>query len=624
MARGLLLLVLLTLFLLAGSAAGQETFYLVPLQKREKAIEVIVQTTAPNGRPGGYGYVTVRLVNRGELERTIRLVLSGQAFAGGELRIRRSSTLGPAQEATVHLAIPATASYCHMQVTCREFQPARGIRVRQTGGSEGLVALAVGRNEIRRSRWDDLVSDALAVRLPDKRPRRGASWFENLINDYVERRPLDLPDDWVMLTRFDLVLLDCTTPGITKQAQRVLSRYVSGGGRLLLYRPEVLPPGALKELHDQGTVNHDFGTMFSITAAAEQQADFRNKLGSWLSGTSVSFLAKLANESSGPLPDGFFQRLHVPGIGELPTSLFFMIILVFAILVGPLNHWYFRRRRQPWMVLVTVPVCGLVVTVTILVSGAFAEGFAIRGNLHTFSYLDQTQHRLVQSTSRTLYAPLSPQHLQISPGTCFMSAGMLTADAGGTGTVFDLDEDTGVLDGSILPSRTETSMVTVSQAVCRDRLKFHRRKDGAFEVKHDGRLVPRADVPAAILRDFDGRFYLDNGGGVLRPAVPGDIKQVYGAWCRAFLPGLTLQTNDGRGYRYSRRRRSRNMRRFLSSGFASTGTWTKERLPWPLPNGWYVARLERFAAVETLGLDPTYDSQVHLLVGKLAKEDIVE
>ncbi len=66
------------------------------------------------------------------------------------------------------------------------------------------------------------------------------------------------------------------------------------------------------------------------------------------------------------------------------------------------------------------------------------------------------------------------------------------------------------------------------------------------------------------------------------------------------------------------------MRRFLSSGFASTGTWTKERLPWPLPNGWYVARLERFAAVETLGLDPTYDSQVHLLVGKLAKEDIVE
>ena len=43
-----------------------------------------------------------------------------------------------------------------------------------------------------------------------------------------------------------------------------------------------------------------------------------------------------------------------------------------------------------------------------------------------------------------------------------------------------------------------------------------------------------------------------------------------------------------------------------------------------MPKGWYVARLERFAAVETLGLDPTYDSQVHLLVGKLAKEDIVE
>ncbi|MEE8327937.1 MAG: hypothetical protein V3R32_03985, partial [Nitrosomonadaceae bacterium] len=48
----------------------------------------------------------------------------------------------------------------------------------------------------------------------------------------------------------------------------------------------------------------------------------------------------------------------IPGLGDVPLGLFFLILLVFAVCVGPVNYFYWRRRRRLAMLLLTVPVAG--------------------------------------------------------------------------------------------------------------------------------------------------------------------------------------------------------------------------------------------------------------------------
>ena len=48
---------------------------------------------------------------------------------------------------------------------------------------------------------------------------------------------------------------------------------------------------------------------------------------------------------SGIAPLGFRAEMRIPGLGELPVRLFFLLILAFAILVGPVAYVTLRRRQ---------------------------------------------------------------------------------------------------------------------------------------------------------------------------------------------------------------------------------------------------------------------------------------
>ena len=57
-------------------------------------------------------------------------------------------------------------------------------------------------------------------------------------------------------------------------------------------------------------------------------------------------MASSSRRFSGSMPTPFWLPLEIPGLGEVPVKAFFFLLLLFAVLVGPVNYMYFRRRES--------------------------------------------------------------------------------------------------------------------------------------------------------------------------------------------------------------------------------------------------------------------------------------
>src|SRR5690606_23132597 len=51
----------------------------------------------------------------------------------------------------------------------------------------------------------------------------------------------------------------------------------------------------------------------------------------------------------------FFDFL-IPGIRRFPVTGFLILITLFSVVIGPMNYFYFSRRRQLALIVITIPV----------------------------------------------------------------------------------------------------------------------------------------------------------------------------------------------------------------------------------------------------------------------------
>ena len=87
----------------------------------------------------------------------------------------------------------------------------------------------------------------------------------------------------------------------------------------------------------------------------------------------------------------FFNFMN-PGIGGVPVYGFMILITAFAVLIGPVNYFYLRRKRMLWLLLVTVPATALVTSVLLVGYSVAAHGFSIRSRIRSLTVLDQKGH----------------------------------------------------------------------------------------------------------------------------------------------------------------------------------------------------------------------------------------
>lgn len=416
------------------------------------------------------------------------------------------------------------------------------------------------------------------------------SQFSRSSRDQVQVQSEDLPSDWRMLTAFPLIIIDGesgSSAGVSAEVQEALRRFAFAGGTVIVAASESLPAGPLRDVARKAgddCLAHGLGSVLAIPSLGRSLDTLADRL------------AQLPAQGYGlwPATTEMFPTQEIEGLGRAPVTMFVLVILAFAILVGPVNFIMLKRRKKPLLALITVPLAGFGTTVVILAYGIFHDGFGVRGVVTTCTLLDQTRHEAVSVQARTLFAGIAPSEMTMNPDTLLLSirAGRRKSEWPDR---WHLDVDTQRLDGGILPSRTITPLLTVQQGPVRDRLTVRRSGD-TLEVLPDGNFEPIGEL---LLRDLDGQFWSGRNGVLQRVAA-----------------------NVGAQHFKEMRHLSQHVR--IDHGeIIRSGSLAFEFPDWGQP-GTYACQVKKAPWIDEHGLTVEYDMERHFVFGRMHAQDFVQ
>jgi hypothetical protein len=195
----------------------------------------------------------------------------------------------------------------------------------------------------------------------------------------------------------------------------------------------------------------------------------------------------------------FFNFMN-PGIRGVPVYGFMVLITAFAVLIGPVNYFYLRRKRMLWLLLVTVPATALVTSVLLVGYSVATHGFSIRSRIRSLTVLDQKSHSAVTVARLALFAGVAPARgMQFSPETAVYPVFPPTAEPG----AFTVDwTEKQALTSGWLFSRTRTQFLTIAHAEQPERVEIKPGKDGGLAIVNG---LPW-ELEAVIVADESGRL----------------------------------------------------------------------------------------------------------------------
>jgi hypothetical protein len=92
----------------------------------------------------------------------------------------------------------------------------------------------------------------------------------------------------------------------------------------------------------------------------------------------------------------------------VPVRGFFIMMVVFVIVIGPLNLiWLSRRKKKIWL-LWTVPAISLLTTLAVSSFALFGEGLGATARTEAMTILDEASHRATSIGWTGFYSPVTP------------------------------------------------------------------------------------------------------------------------------------------------------------------------------------------------------------------------
>jgi hypothetical protein len=324
--------------------------------------------------------------------------------------------------------------------------------------------------------------------------------------------PARIPSNWQGFTSLRAVALGPTeweqlTPS---QQQAILTWTASGGDLFLIDRPldSVVPPDI--QPANLQTTKPEFNNYYLGRIHLAKSAD-----------VTASGLATVLNniDIASPHADwtlpanramdwGFIGsrgfRLPIEGVGGVPTKAYLSMLVLFTVVIGPLNYLYLWRKKQQVLMVVTVPVISLLFIGVISAYAFLGEGLAIRGRATTFTLLDQTTKQAATRGSVSLYAGgiVPGNGLTFPEQYAVFPLGPDGYGVQGQMSV-DLTESQRFTTG-VLEARSPTNFDEIAFGPARERLSFERSDNGFSVVNGLG-----GNVTKLYYRDNDRIYALD-------------------------------------------------------------------------------------------------------------------
>lgn len=570
---------LLLACLAAGALRAQERTIVHTVEDRQ----ICSVHAAPCwGAGGGFGlgFVRFEVENHDSEPHQLQVAVWSRPWDPGDIRVQRTLSLGPEERARFFLPLPSVYGNPALEVVIDGVTQQTHL---SSNRGEGLTGL--------------LIADRMDV-LP-----HGLDVLQAMPSTFtiapaqVHCRPADLPADWRLYTGFHVVVVDGRAR-VEADVQEALRRFVFGGGAVVVAAADRLPAGALRDLCAQADgdepIAHGLGLCCVVPAFGGDTSRMRACVGG----------LPRAGSGTWPMRQGLCTEQPVPGLGRAPMSVFLLVILVFSVLVGPVNFLVLRRVRRPMLALVTVPALGLSTTAMMLGYGLFYDGFGTRGVVTSWTVLDQDRHECAVIAARTLFAGLAPDECTMGPDALLLASRAFWRQDRRGADRWHLDEN-GMLDGGVLPSRTSTPWLTAQQGVARQRLRMRSTGEHELEVLADGGVEPIGEV---VLRDLAGDWWCGTTPSLRRvTASEGEaalqrLRHLAGRL--HILESLHVVENGEQVVSLSN---------LVARCIGGAG----------LQPGGYATQVARAPWLDEHGLSVAYDAQTHFVFGRMQERDFV-
>ena len=234
-------------------------------------------------------------------------------------------------------------------------------------------------------------------------------------------------DSWLAYTGYHGVIVsqaewEKMSPDVTA----ALTCYAASGGTLIVIGPVPNDDGMVREKDELPWRPVGFGAViYSHQSPATYPDDKWRKLEQLIAPTRA--LNHPANSYSSESLSGAFpimDNIHVP------FRQLFAIMLLFVIVIGPLNIFLLARKKRMIWILWTTPVIAVFFSLAVVLYSFFSEGWYSRVRNNTLTILDENARLAATIGLQGYYCPLPPRGFHFSDSTCFVALGNAAASRG--------------------------------------------------------------------------------------------------------------------------------------------------------------------------------------------------
>ncbi len=494
-------------------------------------VRVTVASDWSNGQLKGYQPVRLELVNESNSPRRVRILFESSYSSGDS--VSQSFALDARGRLTAEVIVP-TFALDNLNRWNREWslQAQSGGETRHIGsicgeaGQSGKSAMVFTNGRLdpgEREAWASLLAGNLTEEEETLAGMRHANQGnvarvpEGLVSAFDLGASLHefMPSRHDAYTSLDCAIVDLShgTPPFEKLEP--LLTYVRLGGSVAFLgvdavekasQHELLAPWMEErfEVQKSGIAHPAFRT-FACGLGALLVGDTSEELLE-LPGTQRA-LRSLILMQEGFVPMGmrtrYFPTVDIPGVEKLPYKVFVALLILFAIIIGPVNFILVRRSGKPALLLLTIPAISFVASVLLLSYGVLYQGIDTKSSSITLAFLDQRSERVSVIEDRHCFVGLATEAgLRPAAGTVCFPVSVSNEDAR-----FTIDVDgPNVLAGAFFQSRQDMHQRLFSERSSRLRLTVEKSGEG-YRVTNGF----TCGVSKLLIRDEQSRFWYSDG-----------------------------------------------------------------------------------------------------------------
>ena len=201
---------------------------------------------------------------------------------------------------------------------------------------------------------------------------------------------------WLGYTIYDAVFLTRQeAASLPAEVSRALRRYAESGGRILVHGTDASSP-IPDTLHETGVEPNDEGIYYQGFGLVRP------------SPTNIPWPSELweGTNRAETIPND--PTLQVVGEVKVPVRGLLILVITFAVGIGPVNVWFLSRRgRKMWLWWI-VPAVSLATCLIVFAYSLASEGVHGHGRTSLVTILDEKNHRASTLGYVSYYCPLTP------------------------------------------------------------------------------------------------------------------------------------------------------------------------------------------------------------------------